>query len=381
MALTDPYPADLDLSQGLGHVIRATVWPPGAPAFALQILDSPQLAYSRTWSPYVQASFKAVRPTDRAQLDQLDARAKTYVHLDLGYKTDSGSVVPNVAMLRLESADPNPDGTLNVVLLGMEATAQDAVWTRDWDTFLPRTGIIEALSYLIRSGTIGYQKSIVSSLPNGYRADLLQTPPDTGGPWPDQPGPVVSDGTSIWSAIDSLAAQANLKVWEDGLKVWHIETRRQVGSTPAMLLSDGPGGLVTEGSYRRSRRGWYNSVTLTYPDAPRSATQPWYDIRGLAQANGKYNPSNVGAVVYRGTRSGYATNASANAAARSLLATFLARGQLYQMEAVAAYWLRPGMPVDVRIQGTTSRQLVESVTFRPWDGLMDVETSPDEVDE
>lgn len=381
MALTDPYPADLDLTQPLGHIIRATVWPPEAPAFELKITGSPRLEYSRSWSPYVQASFQAAKPADRAQLNALDPRAKTYVHLDLGYKTDSGRIVPNVAMLRLERADTNSSGTLDITVLGMEATAQEAIWTMDWDFSFPRTGIVEALSNLINSGTVGFQKSIVTSLPNGYRADLLQVDPDPNGPDPTRPGPVVSDGTSIWSAIDSLAAQANLKVWEDGLKVWHIATRRQVGSTPAMLLSDGPGGLVTEGSYKRSRDGWYNSVSLTYPDAPRHWSRPWYDIRGMASAGGKYAPSKVGAVVYRGTRSGYATSASANAAAQALLRTFLARGDLYRMEAVAAYWLRPGMPVDVRIQGTTSRQLVESVKFRPWDGLMDVETTPDEIDE
>lgn len=379
MALTDPYPKNLDLSQGLGHVMRATVWPPDNPAFELQITGSPRLDYSRSWSPYVQASFRAAKPAEALQLKLLDPRAKTYVHLDLGYnKMASSAVVPNVAMLRLERADSRPDGDLDIQLLGMEATAQEAIWTQDWDFSFPRTGIIEALSSLINSGTMGFQKSVVSSLPYGYRADLLNTgDPDELGHRP----PVVSDGTSIWSAIDSLAAQANLKVWEDGLKVWHIAARRQVGSTPAMLLSDGPGGLVTEGSYRRSREGWYNSVSLTYPDAPRHWSRPNNDVRGLATASGKYAPSKVGSVVYRGTRSGYATSASADAAAQALLKTFLARGDLYRMEAVAAYWLRPGMPVDVSIQGSRSRQIVESVNFRPWDGLMDVETTPDEIDE
>lgn len=382
MGLRDPWPADLDLREPLTHVFRATAWPVGAPSFELDVIGPPTLAYSRTWSPYVQANFLAARPASQAQLDQLDPRTKLYIHLDMGYRDLAGrSMVPNVAMLRLERAEPTPEGHLAITLLGMESTAQEATWMRDWDTLLPRTGIVEALSYLIRSGVVGFQHSIVSTLPQGYRADLLETEPDTSGPFPDRPSPLVSDGTGIWSAIDSLAAQANLKVWEDGLKVWHIATRRQSGNTAALVLSDHADGLVLSGTYKRSREGWANRVILTYPDAPPTRFQPWYDIRGMADAQGAFSPTKVGAVTYVATRSGYASPASAAQAARSLLATFLARGRMYQMEAVAAYWLRPGMSVDVRIQGTTARQLVESVKFRPWEGLMTVETTPDEVDE
>lgn len=377
MALTDPYPADLDLSQPLGHIFRATVWPVSGPAFALDVIGSPVLEYSLSWSPYVQASFKAARPADTEQLRRLDPRAKTYVHLDLGYQTSAGAIAPNVAMLRLSKADANPEGGLDIELLGMEATTQGAPWLRDWDNLIPRTGIVEALTFLIHNGTTNFQRSVVSSLPNGYRADLLTTERDEYGVIV----PLHPDGTGIWSAIDSLASQANLKVWEDGLKVWHIETRRKVGSTPAMLLSDGPGGLVTEGTYSRGRERWYNTVLITYPDAPPPKFQPFFQLRGRAVSSGKYAPHLVGASTYRVERPGYATAASANAAAKALLRTFQARGDLYRMEAVAAYWLRPGMPVDVRIQGSTSRQIVESVKFRPWDGLMDVETTPDEIDD
>lgn len=367
-SLRDPYPADLDLTQPVEHVMRATVWPPGAPAFELVIVASPKLSYSLGWAPYVQASFTAAAPADPAQMAQLDPRAKTYVHLDLGYRTASRRIMPNVAQLRLQKATPNPDGTLDILLMGMEETAQMAEWTMDWDYSLPRTGIVECLSGLIREGTVGYQRSIVSSLPNGYRRDLLA----------DTERPLVADGSNIWSAIASLAAQANVKVWEDGMKVWHIEYRRQFSAAPAMLLADGPGGLVTEARPSRSRDNWYNAVRITFPDAPRAVNFPDRPIRGLAVASGKFAPANVGAVVWSADWPGWANHDSAQSAAASVLRTFQARNEVYRLEAVAAYWLRPGMAVDLDLNGVRSRQLVESVDFRPWEGLMDLETTNDE---
>lgn len=371
MALRDPFPADLDLVQPVEHLMRATVWPVGAPAFGLTIVSAPKLSYSLTWSPYVQASFTAAMPLDPVQRAQLDPRAKVYVHLDLGYRTASRRFLPNMAQLRLSKADPNPDGTVDVVVLGMEATAQEAAWTRDWDFSLPRTGIVECLTDLIRSGTIGFQRSVVSSLPNGYRRDLLA----------DTEQPLVSDGANIWSSIDSLAAQANLKVWEDGLKVWHIEPRRQFSAAPALLLADGPGGLVTEWEPVRSRDNWYNEVRLTFPDAPRDPHFPDREVRGIAQTRGKYSPTLVGSVTYAADRPGWANYNSAAAAATALMATFEARTYRFKVEAVAAYWLRPGMLVDLDLGGVRSRQLVESVDFRPWEGLMDLETSIDEYND
>lgn len=356
------------LREPIQHIYRVTVFPASGPSFPVAVDGRCEVTRSLGWSPYAQAQIRIKAPWNPDELAALDGRARTWVRVEMGYAYDGVTEIRSVARLRLEDAveDLNA-GTVDLSLQGRELEAQDATWNKDWDFTLPRTGVREVIDKLLDSSMTG-QNVPFAGIGNGHRPDLVT-------PEAFDPG----DGASLWSLASGLADSAGLKLWYDGEEngSWHLKPRHALSNTYATMLRTGKTGTVTAGNRRRGRTGWANEVHLLYPDVLQAHGRPVFGSARIS--TGPYSIATAGRKVHYETRPGRISSGAAFAQAEALLRTLSASGNTYTLDAAAVYWLRPGMTVPIKTgRGPYERQLVQSVTFKPLEGLMSLETIKNE---
>lgn len=369
---TAPYRAEIEdlLRDPIEHTYRVRAQAQGGPLFDLAVAGELSVSFSLGWSPYAQASVTVKTPALQSERDALDGRLRTYVTIELGYGAPLNQL-STVARLRVQDVeDDYIAGTTKISLQGAELFDQDATWYSDWNSVAPRGGVREFITYVLRQ-SLNYQNKALdlTGTGNGYRPDLVNAAEM-------QP----AHGTNIWSLATSVAASAGLKLWHDGLNTWRLSPRvsiTSIGEDYATMLRTGKTGTVTAIRRKRSRSDWYNRVQLIYSDMKQANGMP---LVGTAYAySGPYGYMTTGTRTYSRTVSGWANQGSANAAAAALFQTLFARGDTYSIQAAAAYWVRPGMTVPVKTgRGPYERQLVESVTFTPLNGLMTIDTIKNE---
>lgn len=138
----------------------------------------------------------------------------------------------------------------------------------------------------------------------------------------------------------------------------------------AMSLVVGENGTLIDSDTTLTRDEWFNCVAIenTVYDPPRI---------GTAQIKtGVFGTDNIGYKTYYESKDIYSPfgNIAASVAAE-ILAKKSAMGRGFMLTATAAYWLRPGMPVTVKLPtGPAERHIVQQVTFNPQMGSMKVET-------
>ena len=178
-----------------------------------------------------------------------------------------------------------------------------------------------------------------------------------------------------WQALVDLADRAGAQLYDDGLRRWRLDAVPQVKTTPDLAVTVGTGGTVLVAEEGTDRDAWHNYVLLVY--RWRNAAGSDQQIIATAYVGGGALGiyTTAGRRIYREQRNVATTQAEANAAAASILARVYSRGQTLTFRAVAAYWLRPGMTVDVTLpDGQTRRRLVARVQFDVLAGVMDVST-------
>lgn len=367
MTDTWPYAGVLEdrLRQPLEHLFRVTVLPAAGGSFTVPVDGRLEVTRSLSWAPYAQAQLTIKTPTDAGQLAALDGRLRTFLRFEMGYRYDGITELRTVARLRLEDVDQDlVAGTMDLSCVSLEMEQQDATWSADFNGLLPRGGVREAIDYVMDQALAqpASRPWAAGSVGAGHRADLVAEL---------NPG----DGTSLWSIVSGLADQAGLKLWHDGEDPgsWHLKPRHALSSTYAHMLRTGKSGTITRGRRRLGRTDWANRVHLVYTDTDQGNGRP---VFGLAQDYaGPYGITTVGQKTHYESRPGWASIASANAAAAAVLSTLRQRGATHQVDAAAAYWLRPGHTVPVkRGRAPYERQLVQAVTFNPLAGLMTVDT-------
>lgn len=367
---TGVFPAELEdrLRYPLQHLYRVTVFPASGPSFTVAVDGRLEVTRSLGWSPYAQAQLTIKTPWNPDELAALDGRARTWVRIEMGYAYDGKAELHPVARLRLEDADENfAAGTVSLSLQGRELEAQDADWNGDWSGLLPRSGVREAIRYVLAQTGTG------SSVPwagigDRHRADLVTA--EAFDP---------ADGADLWSLASGLADSAGLKLWFDGEDSgsWHLRPRHALSGTYATMLRTGRDGTITAGTRKRGRTGWANEVRLLYPDVLQANGRPVFGSAHIK--TGPYSTAAAGRKVHFESRPGRISSNAAFAQAEALLRTLSASGNTYTLDAAAAYWLRPGMTVPVKTgRGPYERQLVQSVTFKPLEGLMSLETIKNE---
>ena len=179
-----------------------------------------------------------------------------------------------------------------------------------------------------------------------------------------------------WNGLSDLADGIGAQLYDDGLRTWHLDpTPDQVARTPHHALTVGVGGTVIEPSRRQTRDEWHNYVRVRY--RWRNAAGADQQVIGTSWvSSGPYAITGpAGRRILTVDRDVATTQARANLAARSILTRTLSRGDVLELRAVAAYWLRPGMTVDVTLPtGQTLRHLVARVSFDVLAGTMTVAT-------
>lgn len=365
---TGAYPAELPELLGtvpLRHRWRVTVEPDGGTEFRVTVHeDQLSVRFAAGWSPQAQADLTIKTPTAAAELSALDGRLNTYVRIALGYEMPGGGeVLVTAVRIRLHDVDEDyASHTMKLRLQGRELFYQDQYWSADWNVLIPRGGVREFIEYVL---TENYVRPVLNGTGYGFRPDLVNA---------EDMNP--TDGQSLWSIAEQVANSAGLKLWHDGLNTWHLKPRFSItaaGEQYPLALRAGAQGTLTSLRRVRSRTDWFNTVRLTYPDTLQSNGRPRFG--GARVWEGPFGAARSGSRTFYRDVPGWVSQAGADRAARSLLSSLMARGDSYAAQAVAAYWLRPGMSVPVNSgRGGDDVQIVESVEFTPGNGLMSIQT-------
>lgn len=358
---TAPYSAALEarIRDSIIHAAAVDVYPPAGSPFQVDPSDL-TVEFDESWSPRGRATFTCKVPADPAQRLALDGRRAARVKVSLGYIDETG--VPELHLagdLVLQAAVPSyPGEELVVDAVTDEILAQEDIY-RAVDGTPPVTGVKEFLTWTIQKAVAPYVPVITTTLASAWNAALVAD--------------VAKDGAGYWSMIEEVALRAGLYVYVRDSREWVIAPRSAIAA-PTGLLRTGPRGTILALSEPVDRRTWHNSVYLRYT---------WRDGAGADQVrtasrtatSGPYAAATVGRKTFRRDINIQATQAQADAAAAELLKAVLGRGTSITLEAVAAYWLRPGMTITVRFPDGTTREVIAArVSFRPYQGLMTITT-------
>ena len=348
------------LRHPIQHLYRVTVYPQTGGTFQLAVDGALSVSFSMSWAPYAQASVTVKTPRTASERANLDGRLRTYVGIELGYNLDGSAVSMNEAV-RLRIQDVDEDllaGTKTLTHPGRAMEAQGADRVEGWDAAMPKDGVREAVQWILERSQNGTVTIDNPGYGLGYRPDLVA-------------GFTASGGSDLWSVASGLAGSASFKLWHDGVGTWKMLPRyNTTGDVYGTMLRTGKTGTITSLRRKLSRTPWANRVILNYENGIQGYAAIWY---------GTYGFTTVGWKTYTQSAKGTPDKDSADAAARAMLATLSARGYSYSIQAAAAYWIRPGMTVPVKSgRGPYERQIVESVSFDPLEGLMTIDTIKNE---
>lgn len=364
---TDLFPGDYwpqvrELMSGpLGHVSTVTAHPIDADPFALDFVpDSLQVTFSEDWAPYAQVDV-SLPAHDPDLLELLDPRKNCRIRVAAGYvyPTERTEVFPLADVALRERPVTRPADLVNLKAASDEARAQD--YRLMYSGAFPRTGVNEAVAWLLGFALAPAAPVIRSDF--GARAFAAGL---------DEIEAAVGD--DVWGVLDDVAARTGVRIWCDETNVWRISARPENAGPTSLALTVGADGTIITSESGLSRETWYNAAVLVYRWTDAANVE---HIRyGRAQAmTGPYSVPEVGAKVYHEEITRPASQAAANRAAVSRLRNLLTRGRSLSLSAGAAYWVRPGMTAKVTLPtGEPENHLVQSVTFHPHSGLMDLVT-------
>lgn len=365
MSITAPWADDTPqlLATGHGHALTVRAVGPALPTPVELAVTACRFGWDRRRAPRFTGRVTVAAP-DEGTLYGLDPRRLTRLELDAGYiRPGGGRDVHTLA--RPLIADRSTARPGNVVDLELAGDEQLVIDNAPLGVFVPSQASCGAAIRDTLAAALPYAPSYgTDALPAGVPADLVS----------------LTEGGDYWQLVEDLADRVDGDVWHDGLDDWHLTPRPATVAEAAAVLRTGPGGTITDASTALTRRGgWANAVLLTYTFQRSGADVTVY---GNAWASGgPYDVGTVGQVVLQDSRTTPTTVAEAHKAAAAILRRRLAAGRTVQVTALAAYWLRPGHTATVQLPvGAQERLLVEAVSFRPLDGLMDVEfRQPDDV--
>jgi hypothetical protein len=364
MALTDPFLPDVDerIRQSVEHVYSATAYPVTGAPIPLDVEDL-SITLDEGWTTFIQATITAKVPEDQATLDRLDPRKNCRVKISLGYIYDGRvSDVHEMYDLHLRVREVlRPSNELRMVAYSDETRALDAK-RRSSDAAPPKTGINEIISYAANKAVYPDTAEIVSDFNPGYGVNSFT---ELG----------LEVGETFSSLMIDAASRLAVWVYSDGSRRWRITKRSEVAGVSAHKLFTGPDGTIFDSDTALQREDFFNSVCLKY--VWKNGAGDEQVIYGEAHVPGSagYGVDATGWNTFVEERQGPITQAQAKSAAQTVLRYKVTRGHGIRLQAVAAYWLRPGMTVTIQLPlGEQERQLIRTVTFHPPSGSMSITT-------
>lgn len=354
-ATPDPWSADTAalLTRSLSHVVAARVVLPGPETIALEVEGGARLTFDESRSPRVMADVSVRVPTDPAQLARIDPRTGARLELDAGYVRPGGaSDVHTIADLVLRSRPVSrPDDLMSIQAASDESLVIDGSPTVGvaFSTANTTTAIRDVLRMVF--------PALTPTVTSAVGPAIVQ------GPYEDR-----------WDLIQDLADRIGARVFDDGMRGWHVDPAPVLG-TAALDLAVGANGTITSSDAQLSRdEDWGNVVLLRY--RWRDTSDVEHTIVAVRRVQTGAYAANVGnSKVLPFEREVATTQTEANAAAAALVARTVTRGRTLVVSAISAYWLRPGDTVNVTLPtGPTEQHLVVSVEFDLGNGLMSVTT-------
>lgn len=365
--MTDLFPGDywpplLELlPHPLGHLSTVTAHPLKGPAVPLAVRrDSLEVTFSEDWAPFAQIKCELPADTD-APLDLLDPRLNCRLSVAAGYAYPNGreEVLPLADVGLRERPVRRPDDVVALTAASDEARAQD--YRIMHTAAFPRTGVNEAVRWLLGFALAPDVPVLVSDFADGTKAAGLAEIE-------------AGIGDDVWSILDDVAARAGVRIWCDETRTWRIANRPANAGLTSLELTVGKDGTILKSETRLTREEWFNAAVLRYR---------WKTVAGVEQvrhgralvSSGPHAVQTVGAKVYFDEIERPVSQSAADAAAASKLRTLTSRGRSLHLTAGAAYWLRPNHTIRVQLPtGAPEKHLVQSVTFRPHTGDMDIVT-------
>lgn len=355
-----PYAPDAEdrIRSSARHIITATAYPNGGGAPVPLDIEDARVEFDDSRAPRIQARLTCATPPP-ASLDALDARKTFRVKVWAGYKYDSVTEdVQLLADLHARSRGvKRPSNRLTLDVWSDEGLAMD--YRRlAWDSQPPQSTLVDALAYHVglanKGGTpSNVQSDFGPSFGAAAVAGLVQEP-----------------GQDSWKLIQEMASRANVAIYCEPDRTWKIAAPQTLASETALNLTTGPGGIIIESDATTSRERFSNAVCIKYA---------WRDSAGKDQVvyghayirDGAYSLDAIGYNSQFLERDVPATQAQANEAAASTLRALVRRGRSFVVNAISAYWLRPGMTVTATLpEGTQERLLVSAVYFNFPSGQM-----------
>lgn len=361
MGVTGDWAADAPVTIAGTHRQDFTAYVAKAPGNGVVLQPTEMsVTFSEDWSPRIQGSLTAPIGEYPGLVALLDPRVDTVCMPRAGY------VVPGVdpdvhfmATTKITSVtSPDSGGSIAVSFDSVEALAQDCLFFGP-DIAYSFAGVKEAVAYMISYAQPGGPGITSSVIGNANQPTLTA-------------GITFEAGRSMWSLIDDLALVAGVRVQADDTGGWRITRKVSAAGAVVMDFTAGPENSIVEKiTDGITRDGFFNAALIRYE---------WRDSAGADKTI--YGGFPVGGAAagwglkaHYETRPGPVTQAQANAAAKAIVRALSARGDSYTLDTVAAYWLRDGDTVKVRLSsGATALHIVRSVTFNMASGTMSVVT-------
>lgn len=350
-----------EIKGNMTHLRKVTINPSGLASFELPT-DSLTVTLAEDWSPHIQAKITTSVPGLLAQLDALDARLNCRVNIQAGYRYSDGTKdlldLADLGLRDREVSRPDNDVTLNAS--SDEARAQDRRRVEYAGPFA-FTGINAAVQWFADYAVY----PALATLDSPFASSVGST---------SVAGMDVKIGTDMWSPIEDVAARAGLWVYCTTDRKWRISNRPELGGTPRHALEVGRNGTIFSSTSRIERKEWANESIVEYA---------WTDAAGASQviygrARVTSGPYSVNVVGYKTDHKRYerpATQAQADAAASTRVKSLVTRGRGLELEAHAAYWLRPGDTITVQLlTGAAEAHIIKSITFDLVAGRMSIQT-------
>jgi hypothetical protein len=355
-AITAPYLPDamevLKRSHRQKVSARITV---GAAVQEVEISDG-TVSFSEDWSPHQQftitspALAEAVALSDPRQVATIEVLAG-YVYPGIG---DDVQVLAT-GHIRSDQTD-QPGDSLVVTCASEEQRSIDTKWllSRQVKSF---AGVREALEYLIDYACPTPGQTVRSTVGAGYRPDLVAAV-------------ALEPGRPLWEQIYAIALAAGFWIYVDSSGVWQLQARPAVAGEAAAILREGPGSLVKKIKHSRDLDDYATAAVLRYRwkdagGADREIFGTWAPPSGTRAAG-------AGQKTFYAERSTQTDQYGADEAARLTVAALSTRGDSYAVDAIAAYWIRPGQTVSLTEDDV--RHIVKTVAFNLGEGTMTITT-------
>lgn len=337
----------------------------GGQSYTLDVEDY-EIDWTERRTPRTYARLTCAVPP-QATLDVLDPRTYVRVAVTYGYLLASGEPDTDTIYLHLRSRRVRrPDDRLEMVSVSHEMLNLDqSASTTHPDERPPDLQTSDSASKYLAS-VLRAQLAEITAAADVVVLDEMNSPPTT-----------VSQGDT-WDAIEDASERQGFDVYDNGdLTIRFRPTVTDVQAVTAHTLTVGPVGTITDSTSQLDRDDWANWVVLQY----RSATAPYVYTYGQAQVSaGPYAPANAGRRLLVEQRDGQPSQVQANYAADMLLRRLLSRARGYTINAVSAWWLRPGHTVTVKLPtGGQERHVVVGVVHKTGGTMTVITRLPDGV--